>query len=541
VCSATTVLLAGCAGGMSSSPVSTTTPILSSDTGQPIKGTVFGGQQPVVGAHVYLLAAGVSGYGGASVSLLDAAETGSSDSIGAYVTTGAGGAFSITGDYSCTSGQQLYLYASGGNPGAGVNTAAAAMASLGGCSSSATSSVMNVSLNEATTIATAYAIAGYAVDAVHVSSSGTPLAQKGVANAFANAANLVDLPSGALLAKTPGGNGVVPQTELNTLSDILASCVNTAQANGSTASSQCAALFALATSDGTSTGTQPTETATAAINIAHHPGLNVGGLYALNGGGTAPFQPQLAAAPNDFTVQLAFSSNYAGTADGQPNSLAVDASGNIWAVEPFCNSTPCTGSIPIFEFSPLGVPASNTGFTPAPYSLTTPISVAVDATSSNVWVTDGSAYPGNTLYQTSPAVVKFGIAQGSGLLRLDATSIPDLTYPTDAALDANGNVWVSDQNGYLTHLNSSTGAVTSQIVGAQAGCGICAPASRYASVEIEPGATGNVWATSINYGYVNAYSSSGARQTGSPYYVVAGAIGAASGAIDAGGNIWLPG
>jgi PKD repeat protein len=85
-----------------------------------LTGVVYGGQLPMVGAHVYLLAANTTGYGGsdiaasssnASVSLLSAAETGSSDSVGAYVVTGSNGGFSLTGDYSCVSGQQLYLYA----------------------------------------------------------------------------------------------------------------------------------------------------------------------------------------------------------------------------------------------------------------------------------------------------------------------------------------------------------------------------------------------------------------------------------------------
>jgi len=59
--------------------------------GLAIQGKVYGGQQPLVGAHVYLFAANTTGYGGpgiapsssnASVSLLSAASTGHSDSVG---------------------------------------------------------------------------------------------------------------------------------------------------------------------------------------------------------------------------------------------------------------------------------------------------------------------------------------------------------------------------------------------------------------------------------------------------------------------------
>ena len=67
------------------------------------------------------------------------------------------------------------------------------------------------------TVATAYAIAGYATGATHVSSSGNTLAQIGIANAFAMVRNLETLSSGAALTTTLAGNGAVPQSEINTL------------------------------------------------------------------------------------------------------------------------------------------------------------------------------------------------------------------------------------------------------------------------------------------------------------------------------------
>src|SRR5580692_5107336 len=64
--------------------------------GVALQGKVYGGNQPVVGAHVYLMAATVSGvgsagYGLASTSLLNSALTGNSDSIGGYVLTNSAG------------------------------------------------------------------------------------------------------------------------------------------------------------------------------------------------------------------------------------------------------------------------------------------------------------------------------------------------------------------------------------------------------------------------------------------------------------------
>jgi PKD repeat protein len=232
-----------------------------------ITGLVYGGSTPIVGAHVYLLAANTTGYGGAgiaasssnaSVSLLSAVETGTSDSVGAYVATGSNGGFSLTGDYTCTSGQQLYLYVL-----SGTNAAAGLMAVVGSCPASG-SNAITVTVNEVTTIAAAYAFAGFATDAMHVSSSGTAPAQLGIQDAFATAGSLTGLSTGTALALTPGGNGAVPQAEINTLANILANCINYG--------SSCATLLATATADGTSTGTKPTDTATAAINIAHNPG-----------------------------------------------------------------------------------------------------------------------------------------------------------------------------------------------------------------------------------------------------------------------------
>ena len=71
-----------------------------------------------------------------------------------------------------------------------------------------------------------------------------------------------------------GGYGTVPQTLLNTLGNVLANCVDSANTynaawyTSGTASTQCTTLFNNATSDGTTGGTKPNDTATAAINIA---------------------------------------------------------------------------------------------------------------------------------------------------------------------------------------------------------------------------------------------------------------------------------
>jgi hypothetical protein len=98
-----------------------------------IQGSVYGGHAPLVGAHVYLLSPGTSGYGSQASSLL--CDTGTANancttslaqnSSGIdlnvptswyYETTDATGSFNLTGNYTCTAGNPVYVYAYGGSP-----------------------------------------------------------------------------------------------------------------------------------------------------------------------------------------------------------------------------------------------------------------------------------------------------------------------------------------------------------------------------------------------------------------------------------------
>ena len=289
------------------------------------RGVVRGGQQVITGAHVYLFAANAgaftpntSGYGNASVSLLTniAGQTALDSSGGPtngdyYVTTDGSGSFSITGDYTCTATQQVYLYVLGGNPGSGTNSASGLLEVLGSCPTGVGGGTFAtqdpyVVVNEVTTIAAAYAFAGFATDATHVSSSGTPLALTGIANAFANARNLANITTGIAYAATPatGSTGSVPQSGINTLANVLASCINTNGAvTGPTNPTACYTLLTDTLSGGT-TGTQPTDTATAAINMAHNPGANIAALYSLSIP-TPPFAPG-STQPKDFSVAVSY-------------------------------------------------------------------------------------------------------------------------------------------------------------------------------------------------------------------------------------------
>jgi hypothetical protein len=406
------LLLSGCS-------LSPTALLSAAAIGLTIRGNVHGGQQPINGAHVYLLAAGTSGYGSASTSLLTSGTDGS-DSIGGYVLTAPDGSFSVGGTYTCTPNTQVYLFALGGDPGGGANSAVGLLAALGNCPAAGNfaTSVPFVSINEVTTVAAAYAFSAFATDATHIGSSGTTVALAGIANAFANASNLVDIPTGSALATTPAGNGTVPQAEINTLANILAACVNS---NGSS-SATCTTLFSNAMSAGT-TGTLASDTATATINIAHNPVAAVAALYAIIPP-TPPFAPALGTQPSDFTLILTFTGGGITCA----NHLAIDSTGSVWT----------SNSTALAKLSPLGAALSpSTGFTDA--SLNGAAGLAIDATD-NVWATNSNAY---TLSEFS-AVGQF--------LNTATAPLNSLYSPHTAAIDPSGNIWVPTYNGLINNV-----------------------------------------------------------------------------------------
>lgn len=410
--------------------------------GAALQGKVHGGQNPIVGASVYLYAANTTGNAGpgisgttsnASISLLT---SGTQDTNGHYyVTTDSTGSFSVTGDYTCPSANsQIYLYAVGGNSGAGVNSAATLLAGLGACSA-VVAAPPYVVVNEVSTIATAYAIAGFASNSTHVSSSGSTLALQGIANAFLAIPNLENLNTGAALATTPSGIGTAPQKTLDTLANALAACINS---TGS-ASSPCTTLL-------DDEGAAP-ETASAAIRLAQTPGNSISSIYGLQVAG-APFQPSLTAIPNDFTLSV----SYATSSLYRPNWIAVDKSGNIWISNGATSSALNNGSL--MELSPSGQLLSPAGGYNS--GLNDPYRVAIDD-SGNIWVLNDNSGAFN--------LVEFSTA-GSSLKNFNSSVLQN--QPEDFAFDALGNIWVPNfegagsggNQGSVMELDASTGAAT---------------------------------------------------------------------------------
>ncbi len=395
---ASATLLAGCASTLTSSPSEMTggTALVR------ISGSVHGGQQPVVGATIQLYTVGTSGLKSASTALLTST-----------VVTDATGSFSLTGKYSCSSATQVYLTATGGNPGSGTNAALSMAAALGACSSLTPSTF--TSLNEVTTVAAAWSLAPFATDLTHIGAAGANAT--GLANAFTNANVLANTTTG-LAGGTLQQGVAVPTAEINTLADILAACVNTTGAT----SSPCASLFS---------ATGASDTFGAALAMARTPGLPaITNLFSLLPA-AAPFQPTLTAAPSDFALAITMAGS--GGNLSTPFGIAIDASGNAWVTNESNNL--------ISQFAVDGRPIGNQ----AAAGLIGAQGIAIDR-AGDVWVANTG---GNS-------VVKFGVNGIGTIVGSTVFTGGGLLGPVSIALDSNANAWVANLNSdSVTALNST--------------------------------------------------------------------------------------
>jgi hypothetical protein len=476
----TVLMLVGCGTGAKYGVDSSTGVPL---TGPVVSGYVHGGEQPISGAKISLYAAGNTGYGANATSLLNST-----------VTTDSTGAFSITGQYTCPSpSSQLYVISQGGDAGAGDNNDAVLMLALGDCSAINASDPLNIS--EVSTVAAVYSLAQFmAPGTMNVGTSSTNTT--GLKNAFATVGNLID-GTGAARATTPAGNGTVSQMTINTLANIMAVCVNTSGSSGA-----CSQLFSLATPP---SGSAPTDTLSAVLDIARNPGRNVSALYGLVTA-KASFQPSLTAIPNDLTLSIA----YTGGGLNNGELLAVDGQGNIWVPNSVDPGT-------ISEFSPTGVALSPaTGFSGG--GLSYPESLAIDL-NGNVW----SANEGN-------GSVSEHTSGGTALSGTSGFTAPGMEYPYDIAIDGANNIFTANGNNTVSKISSS-----GTPVGLFKGGGMDVP---YA---LAIDGSENVWVAnaddSTQSNSISKLSNSGTPMTLTAY--TGGGLNSPVGlAVDANGNVW---
>jgi hypothetical protein len=402
-----------------------------------MSGTVHGGQQGVAGSVIQLYTVGNTGNGSVATPMLTTP-----------VTTDSSGFFSITSDYACgksytgatltNSSSQVYIVATGGNPGlaSGTNNQALVMmAALGTCSNLSASSY--IFINEVTTVAAAWALAPFMTSATNVGASATNAL--GIQNAFLNAGLLANTSNGT--AATLPATQTIETGKLYALADSLASCINS---NGGSA---CTPLFAAATPAG---GTTPTNTLGAALNIVKNPGQNVKAVFNAIGG-FPPYATTLLKAPNDWTMSMSVT----GGGLSAPAAIDVDAEGIVWATNSYFGG--------VSAFSAQGTPISangyGTGNTVQIGDTTQSYGLTID-TLGDIWATNY-----NATYRQQGAVTEFmGTNSGSpGTVVLNNGNPGfydnSLQYPYAVAADTNGNIFIANNASSSATVYTSTGSV----------------------------------------------------------------------------------
>ncbi len=423
-------------------------------------GTVHGGPNPVIGATITLYATTTV----ASPAAGNAYGYGQPGTVLGSTTTDGSGNFTISGAATCTAGQQAYMVSAGGHTGANsTNSAAVLMAALGPCAGISNST--QVFINEATTIASAYALSGFmtvsstmvnisapannnaaAAACTVVSNATTACAASGLAHVpFWNAANLVNSSTGAVNSTVSSGATVtatVPQVLINTLANSIEACINSAGSS----STACTTLMTNTTPTQLASPPAPTNSLQALLYLAQYPSAANGcpsvpcapgtGSGPPTGnatvGGTVPsaattalfnvansnafYAPALTAVPLDFTIAIAYPK--AGALWGS----ATDINDNVYVYQ---NQTPVT----VFSLSSNGTQNWSTAISTSNgcSSFSIRCGVATD-TLGNVWVTDKSG-----LTEVSTA----------GVLGTTYTTVDGLDTP---AVDLGNNVWLAAES-----------------------------------------------------------------------------------------------
>jgi len=406
------LLLSGCGVGAVTKTASPVAPAARAA----LHGSIHGGQQPISGAALGLYIASIKKYGDPIQNILKVS-----------VLSDTAGGFNIGGDYSCSPGDQLYITATGGDSGSGVNSNSAVMAALGDCANLNANTF--ISINEVTTVGSVFALAPFMSGAAALGTSGNNVA--GLTHAFASVHKLVNTSAGTASGDLLPAGAVAPAAEINTLANLIAACINTSGDTG--AGSPCHTLFALLTPVG---GTAPNDTIAATLAIAQNPTLNVTALYNTIPP-QSPFQPTLPKAPADWTLAI----NYTAGDFNKPSTTTVDGAGNIWVAN--------AGNNTVTLLAQTGAPV--TALPLSGNGLVTPTAIAMDVFG-NAWIANSTA---SSLSAFSPA--------GAPLTGSPFAPV-GVSLPISLAFDATGNLWVANSgNNSVSEVSAAGVTVVQQL------------------------------------------------------------------------------
>ena len=548
------LLLSGCAIGSVAGPAT------GSDANLSLGGHVHGGQQPVTSSHIALFSTVSSGLGNTAY--------GGSATLLATATTDANGNFLITSSYTCPAQQQAYIVATGGNPGLTTSTDNSAiflMAALGPCTGIGAGT--QVDIDEVTTVAAAYALSGFlpagaaglTESAVTSTSVGgtmpgittSSVNTQGLSDAFANANNIVNFTAGVAYTTTPqssttNGSGVVPQSTIHALADILQTCVNS---SGPTQPA-CTSLFTAAKPPtGSSITAAPVNVLQAIVDIALNPGNNVATLFGLINSSPA-FPYTLTAAPNDWTIGITY--NYSSTVLNKAVGMGIDNYDNVYVT----GSVAAATGTDLLIMSPQGLLLNSSAMSTVATSNNIR-NIAFDS-SNNAYMPNGSP--------STPFIYKFtpntsnSPGSGGAVSQLSYSTVSGTLNTYAVAVDQNNDIWTE---GY----KASTCAVSSPESSNTFGCFLmefpatspAAPVSSWPTLsDFQPGIggarglafdvkTGNIWTTDVNNSNLTLFNVG----TGTPAASAAAAsvilstaantttgVGSVSVAVDGSSNAW---
>ncbi len=312
------------------------------------------------------------------------------------------------------------------------------MVGLGRCPAAGNlaAQVPYIDVDEITTVAFAYSMAGFAKDEFDIATDGTAAGATAIQIAMANSMNIADISRGTAPAVTLTANssGTPPMNKMVALADILATCVNTTGAlNNGTSSQPCynllqngGAVFAGSGASMTSTSDE----AQTIFYIAQNPAsANVTNIFNLLP--ATPVWTTTLTSAADWALPVV----YKNVVSSQPGNIAFDSAGNAWISD--------RGNGAVVKITPTGVVNTFTNLNNGS-SNGSIHQVAVDP-SDTIWALD---YTNSQIYRLDK--------NGNWLSTITANGTNQLSSPIAISFNASGSALVLNSgSNYISRFSAS--------------------------------------------------------------------------------------
>ncbi len=387
----------------------------------------------------------------------------------------------------------------------------------------------SITINEASTIATAYAMAQF-IDHGNIGGKWP-----GLQNAAATFNNLVDIRSGnesRVIGTAPNGKRTDALPTFNSLANALAGAVR---------GIDTAAYLLVATPPG---GTVPTNTLDAAVNIAHNSWHHVEELFDLSQD-VRVYKPALDAAPVTWTIALKYTGN--GHEFDGPGAPSFDAAGNAWINQNYVfrqnHQLPSCGGKIVTKLTPWGEDFPGAPYNGAPAGVDgAGFGIAVDPFN-RVWLANFGFFGTTCPCEFAPHANSVSLLSAAGAPISPATGYTQgcINAPQGIVPDPSGSMWIANTcGGSITRYingNPNHNWVFDLSTGQLAAPGDCPASASYKPFGVAIDAQGNGW-VALNLGeYAVKISPAGTLLAQSePNSGIKAPFGVA---IDSIGDVWI--